>query len=137
MRKVPAFTTRNDTAQWAVIIDGLFALYPTREQAMAVYDAIGGQDSDDGLADTAFGSAQLLPPGYLPRNQLLPGSPSMATAKLSDTLSHQADLANYVRVHPGRQCVRAELSAIREQNETTASDRLKWERSWDFLFAAE
>lgn len=59
---IPIFASQNDTDYFAVCVDSRFGLFPTREEAERVYALIGGYDGDDGLAETPFGSAMLIPP---------------------------------------------------------------------------
>ena len=61
---VQIFATHNSTNRHAVLIDGRFGLFDDLAEAERVYDLIGGDDGSDGLAETPFGSCQLVPAGY-------------------------------------------------------------------------
>lgn len=56
---------KNDTGMFAVAVDGYFQLFPSREEAKRVFDSVGGNPEwfGDELAETPFGSAQMIAPG--------------------------------------------------------------------------
>lgn len=68
--KIPTFATENDTDFWVVVVDDFFGIFKTKNEAKDVYEMIGGEDGDDGLAETPFGASQLMPPRYKPKNVL-------------------------------------------------------------------
>jgi len=68
VKLVSTYAINNNTDKWAVIVDGYFGLFDSKEKANMVWDMIGGSDDEDGLAETPFGDAELLPP-YYPKNK--------------------------------------------------------------------
>jgi hypothetical protein len=60
--QVEMFMTANDTAKWAVIVDGYFQLFDRKAEAEAMYDKLVPDD----IESSNFGSIQLLPPHYAP-----------------------------------------------------------------------
>ncbi len=63
--KIKMFGTHNDTDKWVVAVDGWFGLFSTLKQANTAYDIVGGDEGSDGLAETPFGSAQIMPPHHI------------------------------------------------------------------------
>jgi len=62
---IKIFAVHNDTNLWAIICDGRIGLFGGRDDAQAIWRAIGGSRvQSDELADTPFGSAQMLPPHH-------------------------------------------------------------------------
>lgn len=127
--RIPMFATANDTDQWAVCVDGYFGLFATQAEAQRVYGLIcaAGQHFDD----TAFGSCQLLHPGYRPLNGLSAtlGEPQdMTEAVLSQRRA--IDIEGYILKRPARQARQY------RPEQTTAAQRLAEKRCWESLFVA-
>jgi hypothetical protein len=65
-KKIGIFAIHNDSSQWAIIVDNRLGLYddiPCEvDHVKKIWAAIGGASGEDGLANTPFGSAQLIPP---------------------------------------------------------------------------
>lgn len=104
------FLTTNDTPSWAIAVDGFFGLFDDQIEALAVWSAIGGVQGSDGLAETAFGSAQILRPGE-----------SRKTDKANLSAYQPIDISNYVKRHKSRRP--AYVSPA-----TTPAQRLEWRR---------
>lgn len=93
MEKISMFATANPTDKWAVCVDGMYGLYDDEAEALTVYNTTGGYDGDDGAAGTPFGSAQFLPPHYVPINRLT-GEPMVKT-RLS--ITGAIDIKEYIK----------------------------------------
>ena len=65
-KKIGIFAIHNDSSQWAIIVDNRLGLYDDipceADHVKKIWAAIGGASGEDGLANTPFGSAQLIPP---------------------------------------------------------------------------
>jgi hypothetical protein len=122
MTKISMFATSNDTDRWAVCVDGYFGLFAGQPEAERVYSLIGGHEGDDGLADTAFGSAQLLPPGHVAK--FIGGwIPESGISLISE---HRAiDIDGYIRKQPIRQALQSRSDFLATG---TTKDRLRAKR---------
>jgi len=96
--KIPMFATANNTQKWALCIDGHFGLFESKESAESLF--LNALPEGEYIDNTAFGSIDILPPGFRPKNNLakLLGEPDdMTRALLSEYTP--IDVANYIRKH--------------------------------------
>lgn len=122
--KLPMFAVRNDTNKWIVMVDGFHQQFDTEKEAQQVYDKIGGEPGSDGLAGTAFGSADMLPPHYEPKYRTSDGKPPSGSVASVST-AHQINMEDYIDKHSSRL-----LQRSRETEVTTAKERLEGRRFW-------
>ena len=87
------FDIENDTPFWVVCVNGLYGRYRHQSEAERVYKSTGGTGGDDGLAETAFGSAMIYPPHTV-------SSYYSSGDKISHY--HPIDIERYIRVHTER-----------------------------------
>jgi hypothetical protein len=128
MKKINEFATHNDTDMWAVCVDGFFGLFADKAEAQKVYESVGGDEGDDGLAETCFGSACLLPPHYVCK--FYDGTePKGGFDRIS---AHRPiDIAGYIKKHAERAQLNFEMQSLKPQ---PAVKRLANTHMWDFLF---
>lgn len=91
--KIKMFATANDTDVYVLAIDGYFG-YLTRSQAYSAYEKIGYID------DSPFGSAQVLPPQYYPKDYQ--GNDMHEGRKVSDFMP--IDILDYINKKLARSC---------------------------------
>lgn len=97
-RELSAFATRNNTDKWAIVVDGQYGLFATKDEAVKVYNLVGGADGSDGLADTPFGSCNILPPNSRP-NWLPQFQAEMEAEELDITDYTPIDITSYIIDH--------------------------------------
>lgn len=125
---ISMFATQNDTDQWAVTVDGLFGLFTTETKAQDAYNATGGHDGSDGLADTPFGSSQLLAPGYTPYDWR---GDDMTETRLSERRA--IDICDYIRKTRDRALLRVSLPMPTRPAWQRLADRRAWASLYDGL----
>ena len=114
------FATDNPTNKYVLAVDGFFG-YVTKDQADATFDSI------EHIDDSAFGSIEIIPPGY--QCEYIDARENYDVVSVVDY--QPIDIINYTEKKADRMAKNFQLRTIAETERRTCAEKIKIMRAYN------